>query len=107
MCLWCHVFRFAALQVVAKTPRVVGCMSMPIPRWSASELFIICPKRPRLQGPRQGTARLHAHSPHSDMAMGAASILLMMVSLEALLLAAAAAAGGTIRLPSDVGGERA
>lgn len=37
------------------------------------------------------------------MAMGAASILLMMVSLEALLLAAAAG-GGTIRLPSDVGG---
>jgi hypothetical protein len=41
------------------------------------------------------------------MAMGAASILLMMVSLETLLLAAGAGAGGTIRLSSDVGGERA
>ncbi|ONM30318.1 Bowman-Birk type trypsin inhibitor [Zea mays] len=38
------------------------------------------------------------------MAMGAASILLMMVSLETLLLAAGAGAGGTIRLSSDVGG---
>ncbi|ONM30314.1 Bowman-Birk type trypsin inhibitor [Zea mays] len=37
------------------------------------------------------------------MAMGAASILLMMVSLETLLLAAGAGAGGTIRLSSDVG----
>ncbi|ONM30320.1 Bowman-Birk type trypsin inhibitor [Zea mays] len=36
------------------------------------------------------------------MAMGAASILLMMVSLETLLLAAGAGAGGTIRLSSDV-----
>jgi hypothetical protein len=62
MCLWCHVFRFAALQVVAKTPRVVGCMSMPIPRWSASELFITCPQtqRPRLKG--QGRALHCTHA---------------------------------------------